>query len=173
MLIAVSFLSGSYPGILLARTLPILALKQKLSHTKTKGISIRKVLVVVQFGISILLIIGTIVIGKQIEFATNSDLGYDKDALVTVDLPTSMEPENLQGLKERIHTLSGVEKITACASYPGISWWSLGTSVRFGNRPEVEPFYVEAKLADEDYLDVFGIKLVAGRNFALSTISCK
>ncbi|WP_282160286.1 ABC transporter permease [Ulvibacterium marinum] len=167
LLIAVSILSGSYPGILLARILPILALKQKLSHAKTRGINIRKALVVFQFGISIVLIIGTIVIGKQIQYAVNSDLGYDKDALVTVGLPRGFAPEQLQGLKERIGTLAGVEKITACASYPGTSWWSWGTSVKFGNRPEVEPFNVEAKLADEDYLDVFGLKLVAGRNFIL------
>jgi predicted permease len=167
LLVAVSLLSGSYPGILLARILPILALKQKLVQTKTGGLNIRKVLVVVQFGISIILLISTIVIGEQIKYAVNSDLGYDKNAMVTIGLPGRLEPEKLQGLKERIANLAGVEKITACASYPGVSWWSWGTNITYGNRPEAEPFDVQAKLADEDYLDVFDLKLVAGRNFIL------
>jgi len=167
LLITVSLLSGSYPGILIARILPVLALKQKLSQRNTGGINIRKVLVVVQFGISIILIVGTLVIGRQIEYAVNSDLGFDKDALVMVNLPKQLEREQLQGLKERIKNLPGVEKITACASFPGAANWSWGTSFTFGNRPDREPFSIEAKLADEDYLNTFDIKLVAGRNFIL------
>lgn len=167
LLIAVSLLSGSYPGVIIARILPILALKQKLSQRNTKGINIRKALVVVQFSISIILIIGTLVIGRQIEYAVNSDLGFDKNAMVMVNLPKKLEREQLQGLKERIKSLSGVDKITACASFPGASDWGWGTSFTYGNRPEVEPFSIEAKLGDEEYLNTFGLKLIAGRNFIL------
>lgn len=167
LLIIVSLLSGSYPGLLIARILPVLALKQKLSQLKTGDINIRKTLVVVQFSISIILIISTIVIGKQIEYALNSDLGFDKNAMVMVNLPKQLEPVKLQGLKERIKNLSGVENITACASAPGASFWTWGTSMKYANRPEVEPFSVEAKLGDEEYLNSFGLKLIAGRNFIL------
>lgn len=167
LLIVVSLLSGSYPGVLIARILPVLALKQKLSQRNTGGINIRKTLVVVQCSISIILIIGTLVIGRQIEYAVNSDLGFDKNAIVMVNLPKKLEREQLQGLKERIKNLASVKKITACASFPGASAWSWRTSFNYGNRPEPEPFSIEAKLADEEYLNTFGLKLVAGRNFIL------
>lgn len=164
LLIMVSLLSGSYPGILIARVLPVLALKQKLTQSNT---GVRKTLVVVQFSISIILIIGTLVIGRQITYAVNSDLGFDKNAMVMVNLPKKLEREQLQGLKERIKNLAAVEKITACASFPGASAWSWSTSFKYGNRPEPEPFSIEAKLGDEEYLNTFGLKLVAGRNFIL------
>src|SRR5680860_1281887 len=167
LLIMVSFLSGSYQGVLIARIMPVLALKQKLSQRNTGGILIRKTLVVVQFSISIILIIGTLVIGRQIAYAVNSDLGFDKNAIVMVNLPKKLEREQLQGLKERIQSLSGVEKITACASFPGASAWSWGTSFNYANRPEPEAFSIMAKLADEEYLSTFGLKLVVGRNFIL------
>ncbi len=167
LLILVSLLSGSYPGVLLARILPILALKQKLSTTNTGSLNIRKTLMVVQFSISIILIIATLVIGKQIKYAVNSDLGFDKEAMVMVNLPGKLAPERKEGLKERINALSGVEKITACASAPAASAWTWSTSMKYANRPEVEPFSVEAKIADEDYLSTFDLDLVAGRNFIL------
>ncbi|RKN77984.1 ABC transporter permease [Ulvibacterium marinum] len=167
LLLLVAILSGSYPGVLIARILPILALKQKLSTTNTGSLNIRKTLVVVQFSISIVLIIATLVISKQIKYAVNSDLGFDKEAMVMVNLPGKLAPERKEGLKERISTLSGVEKITACASAPAASTWTWGTSMKYANRPEEEPFYVEAKIADEDYLATFDLDLVAGRNFIL------
>jgi len=165
LLLLVSLIAGSYPGILLARIIPILALKRKLSQNDTGGFKTRKVLVVAQFSISIILIIATIIISKQIEYAVNSDLGFDKTAMLMVNLPEELELEQMKGLKERMKSLSGAEKITACFASPGASWMNWGTNMTYGNRPEQEPFGIQAKLADEDYLNTFGLELVAGRNF--------
>lgn len=165
LLCTITLLAGSYPGLLLARVAPVLALKRKLSQRDSGGYVTRKVLVTTQFVISIVLIIGTIVVNKQIQFAIDSDLGFDKSSVVMVGIPTEVEPIQLKGLKERIAQFSGVEKITACFASPGAGENQWGTSVKFNNRPEVEEFNIQVKIADKDYLNTFDLQLLAGRNF--------
>ncbi len=168
LLLCVSLFSGSYPGILLARILPTLALKGKLTQKDTGGKLTRKVLVTTQFVISIVLIAATVIIGRQISYAVNTDLGFEKDAIVMVDIPEDLEHIKIEGLKERISQLSGVENITACLGSPGAAYNNWGTGVKYSNRPEYEEFSISAKIADEDYINTFGLKLVAGRNFYVS-----
>ncbi|WP_108808095.1 ABC transporter permease [Aquimarina spinulae] len=165
LLIGVSLFAGSYPGIILARILPTLALKGKLTQKDTGGKLTRKVLVTSQFAISIIFIVATIIIRKQISYAVNADLGFDTESIVIVEIPEDIETVKLEGLQERINTLSGVKNNTACLASPGASSNNWGTGVRYNNRPEVEEFSISAKLADKDYLNTFNLKLVAGRNF--------
>ncbi len=168
LLICVSLFAGSYPGILLARILPTLALKGKLTEKDTGGKLTRKILVTTQFVISIVLIVATVVIGKQINYAVNADLGFTKDAIVMVDIPEDLEHIKIEGLKERISQLGGVENITACLASPGAGYNNWGTGIKYHNRPEYEEFGISAKMADKDYINTFGLELVAGRNFYVS-----
>ncbi len=165
LLVLVSFLSGSYPGLLLSRIVPILALKGKLNHNDTGGTSTRKVLVVTQFVISISLIVATLVISKQIEYATKTDLGFDKESIVMLEVPETMDSEQYYGLKERLKNVVGVQKVSGCLTSPGGSNSFWDTTVKYNNRPEREDFSISIKAGDEDYLNAFNIPLVAGRNF--------
>ena len=165
LLITITLLAGSYPGFLLARVTPILALKRKLTQKDSGGYLTRKVLVTTQFVISIVLIIGTIVVNKQLRFAIDSDLGFDKAAVVMVDIPAEVEPVRLKGLKERIAQFAGVEKITACFASPGAGENQWGTNINYNNRPEDEEFSIQVKMGDKDYLNTFDLQLLAGRNF--------
>lgn len=165
LLIFVSLFAGSYPGILLARILPTLALKGKLTQKDTGGKMTRKVLVTMQFSISIVLIVATIIIGKQISYAINADLGFDKDAIVMVDIPEKIETIKLKGLMERIGKISGIKSSTACLTSPGGTDSNWTTGIRYNNRAEYEEFSISAKLADENYINTFGLELVRGRNF--------
>lgn len=165
LLVGITLLAGSYPGLLLARISPILALKRKLSQQDSGGYVTRKVLVTVQFVISIVLIIGTLVVNKQIEYAIDSDLGFDKSTIVMVSIPEDLEAVQLKGLKERISESSGVKKITACYASPGAGDSQWGTNLKYNNRPEDEEFSVQVKIGDKDYLNTFALQLLAGRNF--------
>jgi putative ABC transport system permease protein len=165
MLLDIALLSGSYPGIVLARIAPLLALKGKVTQQHAGGLVTRKVLVVAQFIISIILIIGTVGINKQINYAIHSDLGYDKSQMVMLPIPGTPEASKLQSLKNQLAQLAGVEKISACFGSPGASYNDWGTSVRYNNESESEEFSIQAKMADKDYLSTFNLELVAGRNF--------
>ena len=165
LLIVVSFLSGSYPGLLLSRIVPILALKGKLNHNDAGGARTRKVLVVTQFVISISLIVATLVISRQIKYATKTDLGFDKESIVMLEVPETLDFERFYSLKERLKNVVGVQKVSGCLTSPGgaNNFWD--TSVKYNNKPEREDFSISIKVGDEDYLNAFNISLVAGRNF--------
>ena len=165
LLLLVSFLSGSYPGILLSRIVPILAIKGKLNHNDTGGAATRKVLVVAQFVISISLIVATMVISRQIEYATKTDLGFDKESIVMLEVPETMDSDRYYDLKERLKQVVGVHQVSGCLTSPGAGNTFWDTTVKYNNRPEREDFSISIKVGDEDYLNAFNIPLVAGRNF--------
>lgn len=160
--VLVTFLSGSYPGLILARFQPVLALKSKLSQKHIGGFSLRRVLVVTQFAISQMLIIGTIVIASQMRFTQTTDLGFNKDALVMLPLPIN-DKVKMNTLRTRVAGVNGVENEALCLGAP--AWGSNNnTSARFDNRDADEHWSINLKYADDNYLKTFGIKLIAGRN---------
>ena len=162
----VTFFAGSYPGVLMARVTPILALKNQLSAKDIGSSNTRKTLVITQFAIAIILIVGTIVVNRQLNYAMTSDLGYDRSAVVMVEIPTDdIHPVQIKGLKERMSKFSGVEKISTCLASPGAAYLEWSTSVQYNNKPEAEEFSIMVKAGDQDYVDTFGIPLVAGRHF--------
>jgi len=115
--VTVTFLSGSYPGLVLARFQPVLALKSKLSQKHIGGFSLRRVLVVTQFAISQMLIIGTIVIASQMHYSKTSDLGFNKDAIIMLPVPIQ-DKVKMNTLRTRLAGIAGVEKISLCYAAP-------------------------------------------------------
>lgn len=163
LLIAVIFLAGSYPGLVLSRFKPVAALKSKLSQKDIGGFSLRRVLVVTQFTLSQMLIIGTIVVASQLHYTQTRDLGFDKDATVLLPLPKNDLPK-LNTMRAQIAAIAGVRDISFCAAPPA-SQANNTTNLRFANRAEDEHWELNLKSADDQYLHTFGLKLVAGRNF--------
>jgi len=162
-LIGVTFLSGSYPGLILAGFQPVLALKGKLNQQHIGGFSVRRGLVIVQFAISQLLIISTIVIAGQIHYSSKTDMGFTKDAIVLLPIPASSAPK-MNHLRAGLEAMTGVEKTTLCFTPPASSDNDL-TGFRYNNEAKQEPFNINDKYADEQYMSTFGLTLVAGRNY--------
>ena len=163
LLPAVVFLAGFYPGLILSRFKPVAALKSKLSQKEVGGFSLRRILVVTQFAISQLLIIGTIVVAAQLHYADTLDLGFDKTATVLLPLPKN-DPARFNTMRARIEGIAGIREVSFCAAPPA-SDRNNSTNVRFANRAEDEHWEVNTKSADDQYLRTFGLQLVAGRNF--------
>jgi putative ABC transport system permease protein len=163
LLIVVVFLSGSYPGLVLSRFKPVAALKSKLSQKEVGGFSLRRILVVAQFTISQILIIGTIVIAGQLHYAQTSDLGFRKDATILLPLPSN-DPAKLNTMRSRIGGIAGIRDISFCDNPPA-SESTNNTTFHFANRQEDEHWEVTTKCADDKYLQTFGLRLIAGRNY--------
>jgi predicted permease len=159
----VTFLAGSYPGLILARFQPIAALKGKISGQNIGGFNTRRALIVTQFTISQILIIGMIVVAGQMRYAKEADLGFNKDAIVLLPMGVDSTGASVKTLQHQLSQISGVEKVTACFAPPS-SESNWGTSFRYDNRSEDEVFSLSIKAGDDQYLDAFGIELVAGRN---------
>ncbi|HTL07749.1 MAG TPA: FtsX-like permease family protein, partial [Chitinophagaceae bacterium] len=163
--ILVVFLSGSYPGLILSGFQPIAALKGKLSQKNIGGFPLRRVLVVTQFAISQMLIIGAVVIASQLHYSKNSDLGFQKKGIVMLNIPVtdSTGKSKMEALRDKLRTLPAVEKISFCWQAPAADANNT-TTMLFENRPKVEPWEVNTKAADDKYLTTFQLPLVAGRN---------
>jgi len=162
IIILVVFAAGSYPGVVLARFQPVLALKSKLSQVHIGGFSLRRLLVIVQFSITQMLIIGMIILAWQMHYSMNLDLGFDKESIVTVPIPAA-DPIKMNTLRTRLAAIPGVEKISLCLQPPA-SGRNSNTAIQFDNRAKGEKWNINTKYADDQYLSTFNLKLVAGRN---------
>ncbi|MDM8173671.1 ABC transporter permease [Olivibacter sp. 47] len=162
LFLLITFLSGAYPGLVLAGFQPVLALKGKISERHTGGFSLRRGLVVTQFTISQLLIIGTLVIAHQINFTRQTDMGFTKDAIVTLPLPTS-DKSTVSTLRSEFSRLAGVERVSFCTQAPA-SESGNSFEIVYDTRTEKENYDVVFKGGDEQYLSTFGLELLAGRN---------
>ncbi|RYG53857.1 MAG: ABC transporter permease, partial [Chitinophagaceae bacterium] len=159
---AVTFLAGSYPGLVLSGFKPMTAIKGKISGQQLGGFNTRRTLIVTQFTISLILIIGMVVIAKQVKYAKESSMGFDKDAIVMVPAGDGTSA-SLQSLKARLAKVPGVQKISLCYAAPSSgSTWT--TSIKLENRAEEEAFKTNIKSADDQYVSTFSLQLVAGRN---------
>jgi putative ABC transport system permease protein len=161
--VIVTFLAGSYPGLILARFKPVAALKGKISGQHIGGFNTRRALIITQFAISQLLIIGMIVITGQMRYAKSSDLGFDKEAVVMLPMGVDSTGVSMKTLRDQLAKIPGVEKISSCNQAPS-SQSNWNTSCRYDNRGEDEVFSLNIKAGDDQFLPTFGIELVAGRN---------
>jgi putative ABC transport system permease protein len=169
--IVVVFLSGSYPGLILSGFKPIAALKGKLSQKNIGGFSLRRVLVITQFAISQMLIIGTIVIASQMNFSQHSDLGFNKDNILMLPVPLndSIGSIKMKLLVNELKEIPAVKNVSLCTEAPSADHSYL-KGIRYGTTDET--WSVNGKGIDNNYLSTFNLKLVAGRNiYASDTIN--
>jgi putative ABC transport system permease protein len=167
LLAVVTFTSGSYPGLVLAGFQPITALKGKLTQNQVGGFSVRKGLVVTQFAISQTLLIGTIVVTSQMRFNSEADMGFKKDAIVMLPVPETSQAKQ-SAMRARLSQLPEIEKIAFLNTPPASPQNNFDTGIRYASRPESEKFTIYYKTGDPEYLSMFGLKLVAGRNLTQS-----
>ena len=157
-----SLFSGFYPAILLSKYKPVTSLKKSLSYTVSGGLLLRRGLVVFQFVITFLLITGTIVVVSQLHYFRTQSLGFDQHAVITVDIPPHT-PEQLSTLKNNLLQYASIRGVSFSLNTPSATInkeWS-----GFLHRSEPNEWkLMEHKAIDEDYLDLFDIKLLAGRN---------
>ena len=163
LVLLVIFLAGSYPGLILSGFRPVAALKGKLSQQHIGGFNTRRTLIVTQFTISIILIIGMMVIFRQMQYAKKSDLGFNKDAVVMIPMGFDSASNAQKTLRNELASIPGVQSVSQCYAAPS-SDEAWNTSIRFDTRTEEELFRSSIKAADDQYVKTFDLQLAAGRN---------
>lgn len=159
--LAVSLLSGLYPAFVLSGFSPIAALKNKIVSPKTSVITLRRGLVVFQFLTAQILIIGAIVVAKQMHFIQAKPLGFSKNNVVDIGLPEN-KAEQLKLLTDKISSIPGVSSVSLSLGAP-ITENDAFTSFNRKEKYASEKIDVEVKAADKNYLSTYGLKLIAGR----------
>ena len=160
--VIITLLAGFYPALILTGFKPVMALKGKITQQQLGGFNTRRSLIITQFAISQVLIIGMIVVMQQMRFARQADLGFQKESIVMVYLGGDSLNQQ-KTLKTELMRLPGVETISMCYAAPA-SYSNWGNSIRFENDAEEVNFRTNMKLADADYLETFDLELIAGRN---------
>ena len=169
LIISVGLLAGFYPSVVLSKFNPINALKSKFSATSTKGISLRRGLVVFQFVIAQALIIGTLIIVKQMNYFINQPLGFDKSAIVNIPFPSdSAGISKLDFLRKQLSSVPGIQNVSFSSNTPVEDDNDNWTNFRYNHAPKETDFYAIAKFADHEYLPSYKLPLVAGRNLQAS-----
>ncbi|HWB94488.1 MAG TPA: ABC transporter permease [Puia sp.] len=160
--LVVTLLAGFYPALVLARFSPVTALKSKVA---AKGIMLRRGLVVLQFVIAQALIIGTVIMLRQMNYFEHGSMGFDKEAIVDVTFPTdSAARTKLDYLRDQLAAIKGIKTVSFSSSSPATAdnnWSTFG----FDHASKQTSWYVITKWADSNYLKTYGLPLVAGRNF--------
>jgi putative ABC transport system permease protein len=159
----VGFLSGSYPAFFLSGVQPTKILRSTF-ETGTQGILFRKILVVSQFAISIILIISTLIFGRQLNFLLTKNLGFKKDGIVVIRNDRSTYRRSLQPLKTELLSDPRILGVTGSLMLPS----SIGmyNNVTWEGATDNKEISIMHNRVDYDFLDTYEIELVAGRNFS-------
>lgn len=157
----IGFLTGIYPAFLLSSFKPVTALKGS-QISGSKGSLFRKIMVVTQWSLSIILIICTLMISKQLQFMKNKKLGFEKEQIVYTSIRGFNE---LDALKEELLKHPGVENVSATSKLPHIIMSSSSGAVWDG-KDDDETFLVHFNIVDYDFIETFKIEMAEGRSFS-------
>jgi putative ABC transport system permease protein len=163
----VALLSGLYPSFVVSGFKPAFALKNLINSKNSSGYNLRRGLVVLQFMISQFFLFSTIIIVMQTDYFNKKDLGFNKDAVVNIPIPENLRggfndgTSKMRTFRDEVTQMSGIELASLCTHPP-----SSGSvqSTNFYIEGREEDFNVQVKMIDGNYIELYDLQLVAGKN---------
>jgi len=163
-----ALIAGSYPALVLSSFRPVQAIRGTLSRGGG-GTLFRRILVVVQFALSAGLLVGTGVVARQMAFIQNTPLGWSREQVLAVKIPTEARP-TVDFLKTELASRPGILAVGLSDQSPANTTWSSSGFGWEGMDPETK-INITYITVDEGYVEALGIKVVEGRNFSADIAS--
>lgn len=169
IIICVTFFAGVYPSIIISRFNPLTALKFRFSNETLGGMSLRKMLVVLQFTITQILVVSTFIVVSQMRYFENVDMGFNREAIITSKI-NNIGVAKLETMQEQLRSQSFVSNVSLSFTSPsGLSRNRTYPNIGKPDAKAMEDFTAfEYEAIDPNYLELYQIKLVAGRNLSMS-----
>jgi len=167
LVLLVAFLAGFYPAIVLSKFQPIKALKN-ISDSGQR-FTLRKGLIVLQFCITYVLLVATFVASRQMDFFTNKDLGFAREAVITINGPRNESFTKLDVFRHQLLQNPSISDVSFSSGAP-ITEHHMGTDFRLKSESDDMKRQAEMKVVDLGYQSLFGLKTIAGHWFKTSNI---
>lgn len=170
----VGFIAGSYPSLYLARLKPISILRSSAAAGKANkpALHLRRILVISQFTISVILIIGTITVYRQLNYIQNKSLGFDKDQVLVVSVPAYNYRERVASLKDELSSDPSILEASMASGIPGQRMPFLPVALPDATTSRAEDaaslsdgFGMRVLSGDADLLKTLGVNVIEGRDF--------
>ncbi len=160
--VLVGMLASSYPAWIVGRVVPAEAIRNKYA-LKSGGMSVRKILVVAQFAVAILMITSTLVIYRQLSYMQQLDLGFARENLTVIDINSGNLRGNFEAIKNEMLQIPGVESVSVTSRVPGE--WKVSPVVTASSSSVAESRDMRYLAVDKDFLNTFGIDVKEGSGF--------
>jgi putative ABC transport system permease protein len=162
LMLAVTLFAGAYPALVLSGLRPVAIFKGNVLPIKSGSTSLRKALTVTQFMIAQIFIFGAFMVSKQVRYSLYEDLGYKKEAIVYFEVSRTAK-DNREPLLNEIQKLPGVSKATVGFLPPASEGAAFGDIIFKKGAEEIKG-NVQLRWGTPQYIDVYGINIIAGRN---------
>lgn len=166
----VGLVSGAYPAFVLSRFQPVRSLKGEVKTSRT-SLHLRSALVVTQFAVAIVLMIGTGAMWRQVEYMKHANLNFDKENVIAIPLSQSdfsdheIAQVRIETFENELRQHSGIESVSSSTHVPGM-WPGAFTFVYPTDRGDSQRLRMRQAAIDAQYFETYGIEFISGRNFS-------
>lgn len=156
-------IAGAYPALVMSKLKPIDTLKVTQTYSgKGLGAFIRKFLIFIQFSFVHIVIIGVAAVFFQMTFLKNTELGFERDEILTFKLP-QQDSLKIERLRTELLNHHAIDKVTFSSGVPFESDYQYGTSFRLASEEESMNREAEMKVMDKNYLELYDLKMISGK----------